>query len=86
MENWDKGYVVAWEREIILTVSFQGNKKKLIPADHLKRRLKRFYDCVGAIMTFQLQSLCLNSILDFTHFILDIGVRIFSTLNLTLQI
>jgi hypothetical protein len=42
--------------------------------------MAQFYNCVATIMTYQLQSLCLNSILDLTDFICDVGVR-FSSIN-----
>jgi len=37
--------------------------------------MEQFYSCVATIMTHQLQSLCLNSISDFTKFICDERVR-----------
>jgi len=46
--------------------------------------MEEFYNCVATIMTHQLQSLCLNSISDFTKFICDERVRFCKQVNLEL--
>lgn len=46
----------------------------MVPSSDHPKKLRRFYDCLAELMTFQLQSLCLASISDYTHFICDVGV------------
>lgn len=52
-----------------------GNKKNKLPNPALPRKMKKFYNCVATIMTFQLQSLCLNSLKDFVNYMLDVKVK-----------
>ncbi|CAG2064756.1 unnamed protein product, partial [Timema podura] len=51
----------------------QANKKKAIPQLEMQQRIKRFYNCVASLMTYQLQCLCISSIEDYTHFICNVG-------------
>jgi hypothetical protein len=53
---------------------FQGSKKKQIPDPKQALKMKRFYNCLACIMTYNLQTLCLKSMKDFTDYILDVGV------------
>ncbi len=46
-------------------IFYQGNKRKLVPSSSEPQRQKCFFDCVGALMTANLQSLCLNSLDDY---------------------
>lgn len=39
--------------------------------------MKRFYNCLACIMTYNLQTLCLKSMREFTEYILDVGVKIY---------
>ncbi|CAH0726011.1 unnamed protein product, partial [Brenthis ino] len=57
----------------IQAVFLQGNKKKQIPDPKQVSRMKRFYNCLACIMTYNLQTLCLKSMQDFTEYILDVG-------------
>ncbi|XP_037866676.1 dynein axonemal heavy chain 7 isoform X1 [Bombyx mori] len=54
-------------------VFLQGNKKKLIPDPKQAAKMKRFYSCLACIMTFNLQTLCLKSMKEFTDYIMDVG-------------
>ncbi|XP_049866243.1 dynein axonemal heavy chain 7-like [Pectinophora gossypiella] len=57
----------------IQAVFLQGSKRKHIPEPKQVRKMKHFYDCLGCIMTYNLQSLCLKSMKEFTEYILDVG-------------
>lgn len=46
-------------------IFYQGNKKKLVPSSSDTQRQKSFFDCVACLMTSNLQSLCLNSLMDY---------------------
>ncbi|XP_069698472.1 dynein axonemal heavy chain 7 [Periplaneta americana] len=58
---------------MIQNIFLAGNRKKLVPSPELPKKMTRFYNCVATIMSYQLQSLCLNSISDYTNFICDVG-------------
>lgn len=58
----------------VVDVFLIGNKKNRLPNPALKRKMKRFYDAVATIMTYQLQTLCLKSLHDYTEYITDIKV------------
>lgn len=36
--------------------------------------MKHFYNCLASIMTYNLQTLCLKSMYEFTEYIMDVGV------------
>ncbi|XP_041972117.1 dynein axonemal heavy chain 7 isoform X2 [Aricia agestis] len=57
----------------IQAVFLQGSKKKQIPEPKQPVKMKKFYNCVACIMTYNLQTLCLKSMKDFTEYILDVG-------------
>ncbi|CAH0689857.1 unnamed protein product [Chilo suppressalis] len=57
----------------IQAVFLQGNKKKQIPDSKQTAKMKRFYNCLACIMTYNLQTLCLKSMKDYTEYILDVG-------------
>ncbi|XP_052421590.1 dynein axonemal heavy chain 7 [Carassius gibelio] len=46
-----------------------SSKRKLIPSNSSVARLQSFYNCLATLMTYQLQSLALESIQDYTHLI-----------------
>ncbi|XP_026865841.2 dynein heavy chain 7, axonemal [Electrophorus electricus] len=50
-------------------IYYQGNKRKVPRSSASPACLQSFYNCAGALMTTQLQSLALESILDYTHLI-----------------
>lgn len=52
-----------------------GSKRKLIPSNSSVARLQSFYNCLATLMSFQLQSLALESIQDYTHLIAQDPVR-----------
>lgn len=52
-----------------------GSKRKLIPSNSSVARLQSFYNCLATLMTYQLQSLALESIQDYTHLIAQDPVR-----------
>lgn len=53
-------------------IFLKGAKKGLLPNPKNAKAMVHFYNSVDAIMTFNLQSLCLESIADYTKFIFDI--------------
>lgn len=55
-------------------ICWQGNKKKQIPDPKQTSKMKHFYNCLACIMTYNLQTLCLKSMAEFTDYILDVGV------------
>lgn len=61
----------------IQQIFVRGTKKKLIPPGTKVRLLKRFYDSVAALMTHQLQDLCIHTLYEYTSFLCDINVRLF---------
>ncbi|PZC81208.1 hypothetical protein B5X24_HaOG213309 [Helicoverpa armigera] len=50
-----------------------GSKKKLIPEPKQALKMKHFYNCLACIMTYNLQTLCLKSMQEFTEYIMDVG-------------
>ncbi|KAM8856216.1 dynein axonemal heavy chain 7 [Spinachia spinachia] len=48
-------------------IYYQGYKSRLVPASQHNAKLLAFFNCAAALMTFQLQSLALNSMKDYTH-------------------
>lgn len=61
---------------LIQQIFVRGTKKKIIPNVSKTRMLKRFYDTVAALMTHQLQDLCIRSLQGYTSFLCDITVSI----------
>ncbi|XP_068620866.1 dynein axonemal heavy chain 7 [Battus philenor] len=57
----------------IQAVFLQGSKKKQIPDPKQASKMKRFYNCLACIMTYNLQTLCLKSMKEFTDYIMDVG-------------
>ena len=49
----------------VQNIFFQGNKRKLVPSTSEPARQKSFFDCAACLMTSNLQSLCLNSLVDY---------------------
>ncbi|XP_073942137.1 dynein axonemal heavy chain 7-like, partial [Choristoneura fumiferana] len=54
-------------------VFLQGSKKKQIPEPKQVQKMKHFYNCLSCIMTYNLQSLCLKSMKEFSDYIMDVG-------------
>lgn len=59
----------------IQSIISRGAKKKLVPETTKPRLLKRFYNTVAALMTQNLQDMCIRSLLAYTDYICDVGVR-----------
>ncbi|KAJ8726571.1 hypothetical protein PYW07_001269 [Mythimna separata] len=57
----------------IQAIFLQGSKKRLIPDPKQASKMKHFYNCLGCIMTYNLQTLCLKSMKEFTDYIMDVG-------------
>ncbi|CAB3230574.1 unnamed protein product [Arctia plantaginis] len=57
----------------IQAVFLQGSKKKQIPDPKQVSKMKHFYNCLACIMTYNLQTLCLKSMKEFTDYIMDVG-------------
>ncbi|XP_047987651.1 dynein axonemal heavy chain 7-like [Leguminivora glycinivorella] len=51
----------------------QGIKRKQIPEAKQASKIKHFYNCLGCLMTYNLQTLCLKSMKEFTDYLLDVG-------------
>ncbi|KAL7044814.1 hypothetical protein ACKWTF_002067 [Chironomus riparius] len=61
-----------WFGEIQAIIS-RGSKKKLVPETTKPRLLKRFYNSVAALMTQQLQDMCIRSLREYTDYVCDVG-------------
>ena len=48
-------------------IFYQGNKRKLVPSSAEPHKQKTFFDCVACLMTSNLQSLTLNSLIDYEN-------------------
>ncbi|XP_075991785.1 dynein heavy chain at 36C [Anticarsia gemmatalis] len=57
----------------VQAVFLQGSKKRLIPEPKQVSKMKHFYNCLACIMTYNLQTLCLKSMKEFTDYIMDVG-------------
>lgn len=57
----------------IQTIISRGAKKKLVPEATKPRLLKRFYNSVAALMTQQLQDMCIRSLNAYTDYVCDEG-------------
>lgn len=51
----------------------KGIKRKIVPDQTKPRLLKRFHNSVAALMTQQLQDMCIRSLYTYTDYICDIG-------------
>ncbi|CAG4997774.1 unnamed protein product [Parnassius apollo] len=70
----------------IQAVFLQGSKKKQIPDPKQVLKMKRFYNCLACIMTYNLQTLCLKSMKEYTDYIMDVGgINQGFIINLTFQ-
>lgn len=59
----------------VTDVFLQGSKRKKLPEPSKPKKMKSFYNAVAAIMTGQLQELCLKSLYDYVNYILDIKYK-----------
>lgn len=57
----------------IQNIFMQGNKKGRLPDPAKKKVMESFYNCVANIMAYQLQTLCLNSLYEYTYYLCDYG-------------
>lgn len=57
----------------IQNILIKGSKRKIVPDSIKPRLLKRFHNAVGALMTRQLQDMCIRSLEVYTDYICDIG-------------
>ncbi|XP_045510942.1 dynein axonemal heavy chain 7 [Colias croceus] len=57
----------------IQAVFLQGSKKRQIPEPKQVSKMKHFYNCLACIMTYNLQTLCLKSMKEFTDYVMDVG-------------
>lgn len=55
----------------IQTIIQRGSKKKLVPETTKPRLLKRFFNSVAALMTQQLQDMCIRSLEAYTNYICE---------------
>ncbi|XP_049887204.1 dynein axonemal heavy chain 7-like [Pectinophora gossypiella] len=56
----------------IKAVFQQGIKRRQLPDPKNVQKSKHFYNCLACIMTYNLQTLCLKSMKEFTDYILDV--------------
>ncbi|KAI5631027.1 dynein heavy chain and region d6 of dynein motor domain-containing protein [Phthorimaea operculella] len=59
----------------IQTIFLNGSKKKQIPGPRQKNKFRHFYNCLAALMTYHLQTLCLISMKEYAEYILDIDEK-----------
>lgn len=69
MNNYYKG---------VIDLFLAGNKKRKLPDPAFPKRLAKFYNSVAAIMTYQLQVLCLSSLEDYINYITDVKVSLYN--------
>ena len=56
-------------------IFYQGNKRKLVPSNQFMDKLESFFNCAATLMTKQLQTLCLESLKDYTDLLVQPAVR-----------
>lgn len=72
LENCQRILMLQYYVEV-QNIFMQGSKKGKLPDPGNKRRMERFYNCVAAIMSHQLQTLCMKSLYEYTNYLLDVG-------------
>ncbi|KOB68986.1 Dynein heavy chain 7, axonemal, partial [Operophtera brumata] len=70
-DAWRQRYAQA--KKYLTKNLYSGSKKKLTPDPKHASKMKHFYNCLGCIMTYNLQTLCLKSMQEFTNYIMDVG-------------
>lgn len=60
----------------MISIFLQGIKKRQIPQQKQAQKCKHFYNCLACIMTYNLQTLCLKSMKEYTDYMMDVGVGI----------
>ncbi|XP_033097643.1 dynein heavy chain 7, axonemal-like isoform X2 [Anneissia japonica] len=68
IESAKEKLLKKWFPEV-QNIYYQGNRRKLVPSNHNGRKLEAFFNCAATLMTAQLQTLCLESMQDFTDLI-----------------
>lgn len=63
-----------WYGEIH-SILLKASLKGILPDVRKLRLIQRFYNCVAALMTQQLEDMCIRSLKTFADFICDYGVR-----------
>lgn len=58
----------------IQEILVEGKKKNIIPDMRRTTLLRRFYNCLAALMTQQLEDICIRSLKAFADFVCDYGV------------
>ncbi|CAH1102974.1 unnamed protein product [Psylliodes chrysocephalus] len=56
----------------VTDIFLQGNKRGQLPDPSKRKKMESFYNAVATIMTYHIQTLCLNSLSDFVEYILDV--------------
>ncbi|XP_037882003.1 dynein heavy chain 7, axonemal-like [Glossina fuscipes] len=62
----------SWQGEIH-SILLKASKRKMLPDVRRKKLIKCFYNCVGALMTQQLEDMSIRSITSFVNLICDYG-------------
>lgn len=75
MRQIDNAKVMLQEKWFgsVQTIISKASKKNLIPETTKPRLLKRFYNSVAALMTQQLQDMCIRSLSAYTEYVCDVG-------------
>ena len=73
MENTKSLLEIQWYGEIH-SILLKASAKNLLPDVRKLKLIQRFYNCVAALMTQQLEDMCIRSLKAFADFICDYGV------------
>lgn len=63
--------------DAIQSILNRGVKKKYLPDVTKQRIIRRFFDCVAALMTQNLQDIAMRSLMKYTDFMCNVGVSFF---------
>lgn len=55
-------------------ILLRASRRGLLPDVRRMKLLQRFYNCVAALMTQQLEDICIRSLKSYANFICDYGV------------
>uniref|UniRef100_A0A1B0F9M2 AAA+ ATPase domain-containing protein n=1 Tax=Glossina morsitans morsitans TaxID=37546 RepID=A0A1B0F9M2_GLOMM len=69
----EKPYILYDFMGEIHSILLKASKRKMLPDVRRKKLIKCFYNCVAALMTQQLEDMCIRSITSFVNLICDYG-------------
>lgn len=70
----------------IHNILLKAKQREMLPNVRNSKLINRFYNCVAALMTQQLEDMCVRSINAFVNFICDYEVSPLSSLSLSLSL